>query len=127
MKFLTEHLFKLGFVSEEDFCLFKIVHDVKSGVDEICRFYKVYHSSRWVRDKLVIRLSEPLPAAALANLNHKFADLVREGEIIQRSALSEEKNEPEILDMPRLVLTPYRRSFGRLRQLIDAINAGSIR
>jgi uncharacterized protein (TIGR00730 family) len=127
MKFLTDHLFRLGFVSEEDFCLFKIVHNVKSAVDEICRFYKIYHSSRWVREQLVIRLSEPLPPTALADLNHKFADLVREGEIAQRSALSEEKNEPEIWKMPRLVLTPYRRSFGRLRQLIDAINAVSVR
>jgi len=24
--------------------------------------------------------------------------------------------------LPRLVLTPHRRSFGRFRQLIDAIN-----
>jgi hypothetical protein len=25
--------------------------------------------------------------------------------------------------LPRLALTPHRRSFGRFRQLIDAINA----
>jgi hypothetical protein len=25
--------------------------------------------------------------------------------------------------LPRLILTPHRRSFGRFRQLIDAINA----
>jgi hypothetical protein len=31
-------------------------------------------------------------------------------------------NEPEIMTLPRLVFTPHRRSFGRFRQLIDAIN-----
>ena len=30
--------------------------------------------------------------------------------------------EPEIAALPRLLLTPKRRNFGRLRQLIDAIN-----
>ncbi len=31
MKFLTEHLFKLGLIGEEDFHLFKIVHDAREG------------------------------------------------------------------------------------------------
>src|SRR5260370_682399 len=42
MKFVTEHLFKLDFVSPEDFCLFKIVHSVEEGAAEILQFYKVY-------------------------------------------------------------------------------------
>lgn len=126
MKFLTDHLLKLGFVSEEDFHLFKIVHSVKDAVAEICQFYKIYHSSRWVRDQLVIRLSQRLSKAAVGDLNHRFSDLVRKGEILQRTALTEEKNEPEIWDLPRLVLVPHRRTFGRLRQLIDAINTSSV-
>ena len=55
-------------------------------------------------------------------LNRDFPDLVRTGAIVQTSALRQEKNEPEIWALPRLVMTPYRRSFGRFRQLIDAIN-----
>lgn len=58
-----------------------------------------------------------------ADLNKKFADIVRRGEIIQGVALRQEKSEPEIRNLPRLVLTPYRHSFGRFRQLIDAITA----
>jgi len=126
LQFLTEHLFKLGFVSSEDFSLFKIVPDVDEAVGEIVRFYKVYHSSRWVGEQLVIRICQRLSNKAVVDLNEKFADLVCQGEIVQRSALRQEKNEPEIWDLPRLVLTPYRRSFGRFRQLIDAINAASI-
>ena len=123
MEFLTEHLFKFGYVGEEDFRLFKIVSDVKEAVAEILRFYSVYQSSRWVGGQLVIRLSRKLSAAAVVELNQQFADIVRTGEIAQGSALRQEKNEPEIWDLPRLVLTPHRRSFGRFRQLIDAINA----
>jgi hypothetical protein len=52
--------------------------------------------------------------------------LVREGEIVQGSALPPEKNEPKIWSLPRLILTPYRDNFGRFRQLIDAINASSL-
>jgi hypothetical protein len=67
-----------------------------------------------------------LSKKAVVDLNEKFADIVRSGEIVQGPALRQEKNEPEILNLPRLILTPYRRSFGRLRQLIDAINSSTI-
>ena len=123
MKFLTEHLFKFGYIDPEDFHFFKIVPNVAEGVREILHFYRIYQSSRWVGEQLVIRLSRKLSPAALADLNQKFSDIVRTGEITQGSAFLQEKNEPEIWDLPRLVLTPHRRSFGRFRQLIDAINA----
>jgi len=126
MKFLTEYLFKLGLVSPEDFSFFKIVPDVDEAVREILHFYKIYHSARWVGEQLVLRISQPLSKNAIAELNKKFADLLREGAIVQGSAMRQEKNEPEIWDLARIVLTPYRQSFGRLRQLIDAINASSV-
>ncbi|MEO5722383.1 MAG: LOG family protein, partial [Chthoniobacterales bacterium] len=126
MKFLTDHLYKLGLIGEEDFYLFKIVHDEREAVQEILNFYKVYQSARWVGDQLVIRMSSRLSARAVEELNQKFADLVRSGEIQQGSALRQEKNEPAIWDLPRLILTPHRRAFGRFRQLIDAINVAEL-
>jgi uncharacterized protein (TIGR00730 family) len=122
MKFLTEHLFKLGFISAEDFYLFKIAHNVDEAVAEIVQFYKVYHSARWVGEQLAIRICHALSRQAIVDLNDKFGDLVRAGAIVQTGALRQEKNEPEIWQLPRLVLTPHRRAFGRFRQLIDAIN-----
>ena len=62
----------------------------------------------------------------MVDLNDKFDDIVRSGEIVQGVALRQEKNEPEIWDQPRLLLTPYRDRFGRFRQLIDAINSSSL-
>jgi hypothetical protein len=127
MKFLTDCLLTLGFISSEDFSFFKIVYNVKEAVAEILQFYKIYHSARWVGEKLVIRVCHRLSKEAVIDLNKKFMDIVRSGEIVQRSALRQEKNEPEIWNLPRLILTPYRRSFGRFRQLIDAINLSSVR
>jgi hypothetical protein len=86
------------------------------------QFYKIYHSERWVGEQLVIRICGPLSKSAVADLNKNFADLIREGAIVQGSALRQEKNEPEIWNLPRIILTPYRNNFGRFRQLIDAIN-----
>jgi uncharacterized protein (TIGR00730 family) len=123
MKFLTDHLFAHGLISADDFRLFKIVHDVREAVEEIMHFYSVYHSARWVGEQLVIRLNRELSAAALRDLNAQFTDILRSGEIVQGAALRQEKNEPEIANLSRLILTPYRRSFGRFRQLIDALNA----
>ena len=96
------------------------------AVQEILHFYSVYQSSRWVGRQLVIRISQKLSNTAVLGLNQDFSDIVRSGEIIQCSALRQEKNEPEIWGLPRLVLTPHRRSFGRFRQLIDAINAAEV-
>jgi len=126
LRFLTDHLFRIGFVSPEDFHFFKIFHDVESAMAEILQFYRIYHSARWVGEQLVIRLSHRLSPKAIIDLNDKFADLVRSGEIVQSSALRQEKNEPDIWHLPRLILTPYRHSFGRFRQLIDAINGSSL-
>ena len=126
MKFLTGQLLKLGFISQEDLSFFKIVHSVREAVAEILQFYKIYHSARWVGQRLVVRISHRLSKKAIIDLNEKFANIVRSGEIIQGAALRQEKNEPEIWDLPRLIFAPDRNRFGRLRQLIDALNASSL-
>ena len=126
LKFLTDHLAKFGFVSPEDFHLFKIVHSADEAVQEILHFYKMYHSARWVGDQLVVRLLRPLSKAAVAELNDKFGDILRSGEIVQGAALRQEKNEPTLWNLPRLILAPHRRSFARFRQLIDAINVAEV-
>ncbi len=122
MKFLTDDLFRLGLIGAEDFHLFKIVHNASEAVQEIVHFYRVYHSARWVGDQLVLRINQPLSGDAVRELNTKFEDILRSGEIVQGAALRQEKNEPKIAALPRLILTPHRRSFGRFRQLIDSIN-----
>lgn len=126
MRFLTDHLLKLGLISKEDFNFFKIAHTAADAVDHILLFYRNFQSSRWVGSQLVLRIRKRLTNLAVADLNKQFADLLRVGAIAQRNALPQEKNQPEIWDLPRLVLTPHRHEFGRYRQLIDAINLAEV-
>jgi len=56
------------------------------------------------------------------DLNNRFRDILRAGEIVQRVAPGKEDDGFETLDLRRLIFTPIRSRFGRLRQLMDAIN-----
>ena len=120
-RYVEEHLLRHGLISEEDLALFKVTTSVDEAVDEITRFYRVYHSSRTVGRQLVIRLTRPVPAKLVERLARDFADILLSGTIVQRSALAEE-DEPELATLPRLVLPFNRTDFGRLRQLIDQVN-----
>jgi hypothetical protein len=122
MQFLTKRLLKFGFISEEDFAFFKIKHNAHDAVAEIMQFYKVFHSARWVGERFVIRLNRSLSKEALIDLNNRFTDILRTGEIVQRTAISKQ-DELEPSDLPWLIFIPVRSRFGRFRQLIDAINS----
>ncbi len=124
--FVDVQLLAQGLISEEDFSLFKITDDVDEAVEEILQFYQVFHSYRFVGELMVVRLVRRLTEAAVGKLNAEFGDILKQGEFVQRSALRAEANEAAILDLPRLVCTPFRRNYGRLRQFIDAINASEV-
>jgi uncharacterized protein (TIGR00730 family) len=121
-RFLRDHLLRLGLISPEDFSLLKVTDNVDEAVAEITRFYHVFHSYRYVGPKTVIRLNQLLPAAALEELNRSFLDLAGRAGFTQCAALPQETDEPEIASLPRLVFNDELKRYGRLRQLIDAIN-----
>ncbi|MHA3775000.1 LOG family protein [Verrucomicrobiota bacterium sgz303538] len=124
--FLAEYLLKLGLISREDFDLFKITHSLDEAVNEITQFYRVYQSYRWVNKLLVFRIKHRLSSAAIERLNTDFADILQGSKIEQRDALPEEHNEPDLLKIPRLVMVPHRKNFGRLRKFIDAVNCSEL-
>lgn len=121
-EFIHKSLLADGLISPEDVALFKIVDSVEAAVNETLRFYRVYHSMRYVNDILVLRICQPLQYDELEQLNNSFGDMLVEGKIEQVAALPEEANEPELHHLPRLKLRFDRRHLGRLRMLIDAIN-----
>lgn len=120
----VRHLLERGLISAEDLHLFAITDRPDVAVKEIMTFYKNYHSSRYVHGRLVLRLNRPVPEALLDAINVEFADVVGQGKIEQGAALPEERNEHEVLHLPRLLLWFNRKNSGRLRQLIDRINLG---
>ena len=95
-------------------------------MDEILQFFRVYHSMRYVKNKLVLRVKQAPSEPLLAEINHEFADILNGGEFTLSGALSDEKDEPDLAEYPRLVFRFNRRSLGRLRQLIDTLNRGSV-
>ncbi len=121
-KFVTDYLLNLGLISKEDLDLFHGATGVDDAVAHILQFYKNYRSYRWVGNRMVVRLTHRISDSAVKKLTADFADVVASGEIVQTDALPEEANEPELADLPRLVFTPHRRNFGRVRCLIDGIN-----
>ncbi len=120
--FMDKQLLAGGMISPEDVRLYKITNSVDEAIEETLGFYKVYHSMRYVRDQLVLRLKEKLSDEHLDRIQDKFADILVEGQFEQRDALAEESGEPDLAHLPRLVFQFNRRSLGRLRMLIDCIN-----
>ena len=90
---------------------------------EVTNFYRVYHSMRYVRGHLVLRLQARLSERLLDRLNTHFPDILSGGRFEQTAALPEEANEPDLADLPRLKFRFDRHKIGRLRQLIDVVNA----
>jgi hypothetical protein len=55
-------------------------------------------------------------------IQERFADILTEGRFELVPSFPEEKDEPALISLPRLVLHYNRINQGRLRQLIDFIN-----
>ena len=121
--YVQEELLANKLISEDDMHLFRVVHRVDDAVAEITRFYRNYHSLRFVGDRLVLRLQRPLPPARLAALNDQFVDIIEREQIVAIDATPAEANEPDLHDLSRIAFYFNKRNFGRLRQMIDAINA----
>ncbi|MBS0207454.1 MAG: LOG family protein [Planctomycetes bacterium] len=120
--FITHRLLGHGMISPDDLALFKLTDSIDEAVNEIVNFYRVYHSMRYVRNKLVLRLQAAPSAELLARINADYSDILVEGQFKVAAALPEEAEETTLAKLPRLVFRFNRRSLGRLRQLIDLLN-----
>jgi uncharacterized protein (TIGR00730 family) len=120
--FVTRQLLKRKLINEEDMSLFSIVNSPETAVSQILRFYRRYHSMRFVGRELAMRLKQSITPEQLEQLRDQFADLLSDGTFELRGPLAEELDEPALRDLPRLVFNFNRRSTGRLRQLIGHLN-----
>jgi uncharacterized protein (TIGR00730 family) len=121
-EFLRDDVVSRGYVSESETGLFKILTSAEAAVEEITRFYRNFHSYRFVKDDLVIRLNHAPTSALIGRLNRDFADLLTDGQVRESEPLAEEADDPDTLPLPRLLMRFNREDFSRLRRMIDEIN-----
>ncbi|HEY5311116.1 MAG TPA: LOG family protein, partial [Pirellulales bacterium] len=121
-KFVQRRLLGHHLIGPEDLSLYKLTDNVSQAVDEVLGFYRVYHSMRYVRNKLVLRLQAAPSDEQMEHLRAKFRDILIEGDFHLSGPLPEERQETELARYARLAFRFNRRSLGRLRQLIDYLN-----
>jgi uncharacterized protein (TIGR00730 family) len=118
-EFMRKGLADRKWINPEDRGLYHLCKTPEEGVKHIVDFYRNYHSSRYVKDDLIIRMRRRLSEAAMAKLNAEFGKLLKSGAMVQRGPFEEEDDH---LHLPRLVFTHTRRDFAMVRRLIDRIN-----
>jgi len=121
-QFVREDLLGKGLIGPDDLSIYKTTSSVKDAADEICHFYANYQSQRYVDGRLIIRLHQAPNLGQLERLNNDFADIVTSGiiEVIEPTPVEVKDNDS--LDASRVALHFSRRSYGRLRQFVDALN-----
>ncbi|HLF71154.1 MAG TPA: TIGR00730 family Rossman fold protein [Dehalococcoidia bacterium] len=122
VEFIRDEVLAHHYLLESDMALLRIATTPLEAVEEIERFYHNYRSARFVGDRLVLRLQRAPDDAALQRLNHDFADLLEQGSIDVIEPLPVEVRDNDEVDAARIALYPQHR-YGRVRQLIDALNA----
>lgn len=122
-EFVCKEFVDSGLISRVDTSLYYCTQDAQDAVAHIKQFYRVYHSYRFLGDKLAIRLQRMISSTCLKQLSEDFADLLESGSIHQQGkALDAELDEPFLQMLPRLYFKHKIIDYARLRQLIDAIN-----
>ena len=121
-KHVREHLLRDKLISPEDLTLYHITDSADEAVKVITRFYRNFHSTRFVKDSFVIRLRHAPSPSAIAAMNEDFADIISGEPIRVISPTPEELADTQHLDLPRIAFGFNRKGYGRLRQLIDMLN-----
>src|ERR1041385_741226 len=122
-KHVREHLLRDQLISPDDLNLYRITDDADQAVKIITRFYRNFHSSRFVKDLFVIRLKHAPTGSAIEAMNEDFADIVVGPKIKQIVPTPEEVEDNDNVNLPRIAFGFNRRDYGRLRKLIDVLNS----
>ena len=121
-KHIREHLLRDQLISPDDLNLYQITDSADEAVKIITRFYRNFHSTRFVKDLFVIRLKHEPSESAIAAMNEDFADIINGEPIHVIPPTPEEMADTQHLDLPRIAFGFNRHDYGRLRQLIDVLN-----
>lgn len=120
--FVERELGDRAYISPDDLALVRITDDADVALDELVGFYTTFHSQRYVEGDLVLRCNHEPADDLIRRLNEEFADIVVRGEIAVVPAARVEVRDGDVPDLPRLRFRFDRRSYARLRLLIDTLN-----
>jgi hypothetical protein len=120
---MREHLLRDELISPDDLCLYQITDNTDQAVRIITRFYRNFHSSRFVKELFVIRLKHAPSDSAIEAMNEDFADINTGPPITRIKPTPEEREGDDHVDLPRIAFNFNRKDYGRLRQLIDVLNS----
>jgi hypothetical protein len=118
---IKDNLHQRNLISPDDIYLYTITDDIDIACEVIRNFYRVYHSSRFVGQMYVMRLNYVLSDGQIEELNERFADIIVTGKIETTKALPQEQGD-KTEKLPRLIFHFDQVNYGRLYQLIVAIN-----
>jgi hypothetical protein len=122
-KHVREHLLRDHLISPDDLNLYQITDNPDEAVKIITRFYRNFHSTRFVKDLFVIRLNHAPTDSAIRAMNEDFPDLILGSPINRIDPTPEEIEDDDHIELPRIAFGFNRRDYGRLRQLIEVLNA----
>src|SRR4029079_11019241 len=111
-----------AYISSDDMRLVLITDDIDVAVDEVFGFYRNYHSLRFVSGVLVLRMLQAPTPAQLAAISEDFADIIVRGEYEVIDATPAEVADGDHVELGRLAFRFDRRTWSRLRELIDHLN-----
>lgn len=122
--YVNTHLLGRKLISPEDFHLYQITDSVDEAVKVVINFYRNYHSVRYYRDDVILRLNRAPDAKQLEYIRANFKDiLLKNGSDFRVTpALDIEADESALAHLPRLVFGFNKRDHGRMRCLIDYLN-----
>ena len=121
--FVEHELERSNYVSHDDDHLFCVTDSIETAVGEILGFYDNYHSQRFVKGRLVMRLRRAPSADEMIVLNRDFADIITRGKMEVITATAEEIADNDHVDLARVAFRFDRHGWARLRMLIDRFNA----
>jgi uncharacterized protein (TIGR00730 family) len=121
-RFVKTELLGAGLISPEDTALYYVTQDAQDALHHIEKFYRNYHSCRYVRDELFLRIKHAPTAEELDQINADFRQICTTGKIECRTTQIIDA-ETLVPDYFRIVLSFDRRSLAKLRLLIDRLNS----
>lgn len=125
--YICENLVAKGYINSEDTEIYTITDTVEGACEIITNFYKVYHSSMYIKDFFLMRLNCQLKEEQIELLNDKFSDILTDGKIINidnNTLKSDYINDNDLLnDLPCIGFHFNERKFSRIYQMIKMINS----